>query len=78
MSTITVMQRKEMPKMTNSPPARMRGRPKSDNKKTRIGIRLTTEVVEFFRADGPGWQTRVDDVLRAYVNHHTNSRGKVL
>jgi uncharacterized protein (DUF4415 family) len=33
--------------------------------KQRISIRLSPEVVEQFRATGPGWQTRIDEVLKA-------------
>ena len=29
-----------------------------------ISLRLTREVVERFKADGPGWQTRMDDALK--------------
>lgn len=43
------------------------GRPKSDNPKKAISIRLSPEVVEYFKATGKGWQTRVDDALREYV-----------
>jgi uncharacterized protein (DUF4415 family) len=30
-------------------------------------LRLTREVVERFKADGPGWQTRMDDALKKAV-----------
>ena len=33
--------------------------------KQRISIRLSPEVVAQFRATGPGWQTRIDEVLKA-------------
>jgi uncharacterized protein (DUF4415 family) len=32
-----------------------------------VSIRLSPEVVEYFKATGKGWQTRLDDVLREYV-----------
>jgi len=35
-----------------------------------ISIRLSPEVLEHFKADGPGWQTRIDAVLREYVAAH--------
>lgn len=44
-----------------------RGRPPTDIKKDRITIRLSPEVTDYFRATGKGWQTRLDDVLRNYV-----------
>ena len=29
-----------------------------------VSLRLTREVVERFKADGPGWQSRIDDALK--------------
>ncbi|HFD13638.1 MAG TPA: hypothetical protein ENJ32_14395 [Crenotrichaceae bacterium] len=46
------------------------GRPMADVKKDRITIRLSTEVTDYFRATGKGWQTRVDKVLLEYVSTH--------
>jgi len=34
--------------------------------KTTLSIRLDADLVEFFRAEGRGWQTRINNVLRAY------------
>lgn len=39
--------------------------PASD--KQRITIRLDEEIVEHFKQGGPGYQSRINDVLRAYV-----------
>jgi len=48
-----------------------RGRgPQKDPKKVPVSIRLSSEVVEYFRAEGKGWQTRIDEVLRNYVGAH--------
>lgn len=44
-----------------------RGRPPKAARKRAINIRLSPEVLEFFRATGPGWQTRVDEVLKSHV-----------
>jgi uncharacterized protein (DUF4415 family) len=49
----------------------VRGRPKSDNKKLLISIRYSTDVVEYFKSTGPGWQSRMDGVLRQYVARRT-------
>lgn len=47
-----------------------RGRPRAENPKERITIRLSREVVDTFRASGEGWQTRVDAALREYIATH--------
>lgn len=44
-----------------------RGRPPKAKVKRPINIRLSPEVLEYFRATGPGWQTRVDEVLKRFV-----------
>ncbi|MHB1103187.1 MAG: BrnA antitoxin family protein [Devosia sp.] len=37
--------------------------PQKSPTKEHIGIRLDREVVEHFRATGPGWQSRINDIL---------------
>lgn len=32
------------------------------------GLRLDAEVIDWFKAQGPGWQTRMNAVLKAYVS----------
>ena len=44
---------------------RSRGRPKSAAPKKQISIRLDPEVIEKFRATGPGWQSRINEILKA-------------
>jgi uncharacterized protein (DUF4415 family) len=39
------------------------GRPKSENPKVAISIRLPPEVLKRWRATGIGWQTRMAEVL---------------
>lgn len=41
------------------------GRPKSDNPKVAVNIRLNAETVEKFKATGKGWQSRISDILDA-------------
>jgi uncharacterized protein (DUF4415 family) len=41
-----------------------RGRPPSDHPKQALKLRIDADVVEYFRATGPGWQTRINDTLR--------------
>jgi uncharacterized protein (DUF4415 family) len=42
-----------------------RGRPKLASPKEQINIRLDAEVLERLRANGPGWQTKINEILRA-------------
>jgi len=42
--------------------------------KTSISIRLDADVVDFFRATGKGYQTRINAVLRHYIDEQ--GRGK--
>lgn len=46
---------------------RSRGRPPKTVTKQQITLRLSPEVLAFFRKQGRGWQTRVDEVLSRYV-----------
>jgi uncharacterized protein (DUF4415 family) len=44
--------------------ARPAGRPKKAAPKEAVNIRLDPEVVAYFRAGGPGWQSRINAALR--------------
>ena len=44
-----------------------RGRPPLENPKILTTIRLDAEVLEAFRSLGPGWQTRVNEALREWL-----------
>ena len=48
---------------------RARGQQKTPIKQP-VSIRLSPEVVEYFKSTGKGWQTRMDEVLRDYVKIH--------
>ena len=41
-----------------------RGRPRSEAPKVSTTLRLDPDVIEAFKADGPGWQTRMNAALR--------------
>ena len=41
-----------------------RGRPKAEKTKGSTTIRLSPEVIEYFKKSGPGWQSRIDEALR--------------
>lgn len=43
---------------------KLRGRPKLVQTKVAVKLRLDPDVVAVLRATGPGWQTRVNKVLR--------------
>ena len=46
------------------------GRPRSDDPKKPVNIRLSSDVLEGFRATGKGWQTRIDEALRDWLKAH--------
>lgn len=39
------------------------GRPKIAEPKQPVSLRLSPKVVAFYKATGPGWQTRVEEIL---------------
>ncbi|HKT76804.1 MAG TPA: BrnA antitoxin family protein [Sphingobium sp.] len=41
-----------------------RGRPKADQPKQQVTLRLDQAVLDGFRSAGPGWQSRINDALR--------------
>jgi uncharacterized protein (DUF4415 family) len=41
-----------------------RGRPKSDAPKQATSLRLDPDVLDHYRATGPGWQSRINQALR--------------
>lgn len=40
--------------------------------KQSVSIRYSPEVLEYFKATGAGWQTRMNDALREWVAQHSN------
>lgn len=44
--------------------------------KTPISIRLDEDVLGFFKSNGPGYQKRINAVLRAYMEHTLKRRAK--
>ncbi|MFA7495046.1 MAG: BrnA antitoxin family protein [Acidithiobacillus sp.] len=46
---------------------RGRGRPKLASRKVLLSVRYSPEVVAYFRQTGEGWQSRMDAVLREYI-----------
>ena len=58
---------KELPELTEDMLARATlrkgGRPKSENPRQMISLRLPPDVIERWKATGPGWQTRMAEKL---------------
>ena len=50
--------------------ARKRGRPAGSGVKEQVAIRLDKDILEAFRAQGQGWQTRINQALRCYLAEH--------
>ena len=44
-----------------------RGRPKLDQPKKQVTLRLDQDVIDRLRADGPGWQSRINEILKKAV-----------
>ena len=57
----------ELPELTHDMLARAKvnkgGRPPSSNPRKLISLRLPTELIEQWKATGPGWQTRMAERL---------------
>lgn len=49
-----------------------RGRPAlpADERKVSVSMRYDRDLIEAFKATGHGWQTRMNEVLRAYAKSH--------
>jgi uncharacterized protein (DUF4415 family) len=52
------------PALTDAMRKNVGGRPKSENPKVAVSLRLDQEIVARFKAAGPGWQTRMNNALR--------------
>lgn len=48
--------------------------PAIPNKKEMVSIRLDSDIVLFFQENGPGWQDRINDALRAFVTDNQDER----
>ncbi len=52
---------------------RKRGRPAGSATKEQVAIRIDRDILESFRAGGPGWQTRMNEALREWVKTHPST-----
>ena len=50
------------------------GRPKAETTKIPTAIRLSADVVEYFKSRGAGWQSRIDAALRDWMSGHPAKR----
>jgi uncharacterized protein (DUF4415 family) len=59
---------------------RPKGRPAVDpiDHKQAVSIRLDREIITHFKVDGPGWQTRINDVLKAVLKDADKQAGSAL
>jgi uncharacterized protein (DUF4415 family) len=48
-----------------------RGRPRASAHKVALTVRYDEEVVEAFKASGPGWQTRMNAALKDWLKSHS-------
>lgn len=55
---------------------RSRGRPKAAVTKTHVNLRLDAEVLEAFKATGPGWQTRINKALREWLREKEEGKSQ--
>jgi uncharacterized protein (DUF4415 family) len=46
---------------------RGRGRPAKPDRKVNQTLRLDPDVLEYFKAQGPGWQARMNAALRGFM-----------
>jgi uncharacterized protein (DUF4415 family) len=44
-----------------------RGRPRLEQPKKQVTLRLDADLLDGLRATGPGWQTRINEVLRDWL-----------
>jgi uncharacterized protein (DUF4415 family) len=49
---------------------RGRGRPSKPQRKVNQTLRLDPDVIEAYRRQGTGWQTRINQVLREHMPRH--------
>ena len=48
----------------------LRGRPRKENAKRKVMLRIDPDVLEGFKAHGKGWQTQMNAALRDWITRH--------
>jgi uncharacterized protein (DUF4415 family) len=52
---------------------RTRGRPKTEEPKLLVSLRLDADIIRAFKKEGPGWQTRMNDVLARWARRRKSA-----
>ena len=68
----TAMRFSDLPVDLQNALRRVRG-PQKAPTKTAISIRLSEEVITYFKNTGMGWQTRIDEVLKDFVRQQESA-----
>lgn len=50
------------------------GRPKAENPKKQVTLRLDADLLDALKRTGPGWQTRANDALRSSLRSRLGLR----
>ena len=53
------------------------GRPKVEFPKEKISIRLSAEVLDYFKSQGNGWQSRINEALKDHIGKTRKSSKSV-
>ena len=53
---------------------RARGRPKLARPKAHVSLRVDPDVLAAYKASGPGWQKRINDILARAIGRKRNAR----
>jgi uncharacterized protein (DUF4415 family) len=61
--------REVLPERVLAAARRSPGRPAGSNKESTT-VRFDRDILDAFRANGPGWQTRMNDALREWLKAH--------
>jgi uncharacterized protein (DUF4415 family) len=47
------------------------GRPLGSCKKVQVTLHIDSDVVDKFKASGSGWQTRINEMLKSWLQRHS-------
>jgi uncharacterized protein (DUF4415 family) len=57
-------------------PIRLRGRPAGSGTKVQLTLQVDSDVVETFKRQGDGWQTKMNAALRQWLEEHKTTSGQ--